>query len=274
MRVGRIDINCQGILNARLGTFTGPSGTVRIGDTATTYSVDTAGRVRGSAGFYSAVGSVFGDNVQGIRVGGSIFTVQTASGVDALAVENSGNIGARLSVATTSLGLADPVAPGSACTNVASTSVTNAASTTARAAIGGGLVLCSGGTWVAVSQLATLGAACAPDGISATSSTDGRSLICRNGVFMLVKDLQSAYVTQDTVFASRGTNINKPACGQMGATTGTPLAFVLARNEGFNNNATIRRFTVDNGPSWTVGLTDTYNTPLTGEVIVETRCYY
>ena len=67
---------------------------------------------------------MFGDNTLGIRASGSAFTIQTASGIDAISVSDNGRLGARQSVATQALGLSSPVASGQSCSG-ASNEVSN-----------------------------------------------------------------------------------------------------------------------------------------------------
>jgi hypothetical protein len=282
LRAGQIDINCQGILNAKAGTFTGPLGVARIGDTGTAYAIDTNNRIRGELGFFSAVGSVFGDNTLGVRAAGSLFTVQTASGMDALAVHDQGRVGARNYVATPALGLSDPVTAFSSCTSpsgeVAATQVTSAATTVLRALVGGGLASCANGQWTPVGQIAAPGGACSPDGVGAVSSVDGRALTCRNGVWMLLNDLLSSFVLVNTFFVTDGQLVTKPTCGPMGSTTGQPLGILLGQTESSKNSSFERRLIDVSGSQWRVVLTNSDGTSLTGSPAVQgiltAYCYY
>jgi hypothetical protein len=282
-RSGRIDIDCAGILNAKDGTFTGPNGNVRVGTTGTLFSVDTTGRVRGEQGFFAAVGSLFGDNNLGIRAASNIFTVQTSANIDAIAVHDAGRFGARNSVATPMLGLSDPVSIGAACSSpgseVPSTLVTNPATTVLRALVGGGLASCVNGRWTPIFDVVTPGASCAAqgDGVTATSSVDGRQLICRNGVFMLLNDLLSSFVLFQTYAVTHNDFVPYPACGQMGATTGQPFPLMRGQVEG-SANASFERRTVPQATGWSVVLTDSAGVPLAGNpasrAILEVFCYY
>ena len=282
LRVGQIDVNCQGILNAKAGTFTGPLGVAKIGDTGSAYAIDTNNRIRGELGFFSAVGSVFGDNTLGARSSGSVFTVQTGAGVDALAVHDQGRVGARNYLATPALGLSDPVVAFSACSTpageVPATQVTSAATTVLRALSGGGLASCTNGQWTPVAQIATPGVACSPDGVGAVSSVDGRALTCRNGVWMVLNDLLSSFVLVNTVYVTDGQVVNKPVCGQMGAAIGQPLGILLGQTESSKNSTFERRLTDLSASQWRVVLTNADGTSLTGspgvQGILTAYCYY
>lgn len=281
LSAGQIDVNCNGILNAKVGTFTGPFGTVKVGDTGTQYAVDTTGKIRGQQGFFSAVGSVFGDNTLGVRSAGSIFTIQTASGVDAVAVHDIGRLGARNSVASQALGLSDPVASGSPCAGpaveVAATNVTNPATTVIRALAGGGLASCINSKWTAISQQASPGAACTIDGQMAISNADGVGLTCRNGVWMKVNDLLSSFVLMNTYRVFPNSIVGKPSCGQMGSGFGQAVPILNAQVESSTNSSFTRKI-IDNGLTWTVVLQDSNGASLGGnpqaEALLMSYCYY
>jgi hypothetical protein len=282
LRAGQIDVNCNGVLNAKAGTFTGPNGTVKVGTTGTQYAVDTTGKIRGDQGFFAAVGSVFGDNTLGIRAASSVFTVQTASGVDAVAVHDDGRFGGRNSVATPMLGLSDSVVADSPCSSaageVASTQVTSAAATALRALSGGGLATCINSRWVPIANVVQPGTVCAVDGALAISATDSKGLTCRNGVWMLLNDLLSPYVLVDTKIVYNGNTIAKPTCGQMGASTGQAYPYLMAQNEG-SSNASFTRTALDNGVGgWVIRLNDSLGNPLVGvpaaSAILLSMCFY
>jgi prepilin-type N-terminal cleavage/methylation domain-containing protein len=279
---GQIDVNCSGILNAKAGTFTGPLGVAKIGDTGSAYTIDTANRIRGSLGFYSAVGSVFGDNTLGVRATGGVFTVQTTNaGVDALAVQDQGRVGARNYLATPALGLSNPVAAFSPCATpdaeAPATLVTSAATTVVRALTGGGLASCSNGKWLPVGQIVTPGAACAPDGVGAVSAADGRALTCKNGVWMLLNDLLSSFVMVNTLTVTDGQVVAKPVCGQMGLGVGQPLGILIGQVES-SKDASFDRHLNDLGPTWRVSLRNSDGSSLAGipsaQGLLTVYCYY
>lgn len=275
LRGGTINVNCAGQLNATTGTFTGPIGSVKVGGTGTTYTVDTAGRIRAETGFWTAVGSVYGDNTLGIRAAGTVFTIQTGAGVDALAVHDSGRVGARTSVATAVLGLTDPVSAGDACTSAATqvtaTQVTVAASTALRALVGGGLAICdpATGTWLAVSKSASAGAACTTSGTTAINST-GVMLVCANGSWSSIMDRMGYLVAAESWRVVDGSVVAKPPCAP--GSTGSRLV-VTAGNEQ-QNIQRLNRYVVDNGGSWTVRMTDGNGATIAGDLLAMSYCTY
>ena len=275
LKSGVININCLGQLNAKTGTFTGPQGTVKVGATGTNYTVDTAGKIRGDAGFWTAMGSVFGDNTLGIRAAGTVFTIQTSAGVDGLAVHDSGRTGSRNSMATPVLGLTDPVVPGQACssaaTQVGATQVTTAATTVLRSISGGGLAICdqTSGQWVAISRSASSGGACTTNGTSAISSA-GVMLICSNGQWASLMDRFGYMVAAETWRAVDGSVIPKPSCGA--GSTGTRLIATPGNEQ--QNIQYVNRFITDNGTSWTLRITNGNGGTIAGDVIVMSYCTY
>lgn len=281
LRQGQIDINCNGVLNAKAGTFAGPLGTVRVGDTGTAYTVDSTGSVRAQTGFYTAVGSVFGDNTLGIRAASTVFTVQTSLGVDAVAIHDDGRLGARQSLASQALGLSNPVVAGQACANpateVPATLVTAAASTVLRAMTGGGVASCIGGRWTAIAQTATPGSACSPDGAQAISMVDGRGLVCRNSFYMQINDLLSNLVWMNSYRVTDGDIVVKPTCGQLGSSVGVALATLTGQVES-SRNASFSRRTNDVGPNWEIVLQDSDVRTLGGaplvDALLQVYCYY
>lgn len=285
LRAGQIDINCNGILNAKAGTFTGPLGVVKIGDTGTAYSIDSTGSIRGALGFYSAIGSVFGANTNGIRTAGSLFTIQNSAGIDAMSVQGTGEVGIRTSLNTQALGLSAPVTLGQPCgtpsINVPATPVTTAATTVLRALAGGGLAVCSNGVWTPLSQIATLGTACSPEGSDAINSVGGSKLVCKNGVWMALSDLLSSYVLVDTLTVGHNDLINKPTCGVMGTTNGVAYPYLLPQSEGSpdaGQTASFTRLAKDVGLQWRIQLTDASGTPLLGSpratALLLSYCFY
>ena len=275
-RDGVININCNGQLNATTGTFTGPSGTVRVGAAGTNFAVDTAGRIRGEAGFWTALGSLFGDNSLGLRAANSVFTIQTNAAVDALAVHDSGRTGSRTSVATPMLGLTDAVTSGTSCSSAAAqvgaTQVTGAAQTVLRAIVGGGLATCDSatGTWVsATTRSATESAACSPNG-SMGQTSQGVATICTNGLWATLTDRTGYTIQADMWRVVDGSVVAKPICGS--GSTGTRL-ILQAGNEQQAPQFVNRRH-VDNGGSWTVSLRDGTNNPIPGDMIAMSYCLY
>jgi hypothetical protein len=275
LRNGQIDINCDGRLNATLGTFTAAGTTVRVGQTGTGFAVETNGRVRGEAGFWSAVGSLFGDNTLGVRAAGAVFTIQTQAGVDALAVHDNGRTGSRTSLATPVLGLTDPVTVGTSCATpgatVGATNVTAAATTTLRSLVGGGLAICdpTSGRWSPVTRVVQENTPCSPEGITGVTS-DGVGQICTNGRFMSLQDRMGYLIEVETYRVVDNSLVPKPSCPP--ASRGSRL-YLGAGNES-QTIQTMNRYYIDNGTSWTVRMTNHLNQPISGDVLVTTYCQY
>ena len=280
---GQVDVNCSGILNAKAGTFTGPSGTVKVGDTALAgYTIDSQGRIQGQAGFYTALQSVFGDNPNGIRFSGANFTAQNSFGVDQFAVKSDGSVGARKSLASPILGLSDPVLVGAACGTagaIVPAGVANNVATTALAPLaGGGLASCVGGVWTAITNIATLGSVCTVDGVSGISNADGQALTCKKGVFMRVNDLLSNFVLMQTYRVTDGSVVNKPTCGTLGAGVGLPLPVLLGQVESSATSSFTRRVDDVNATTWRVVLQDSLGASLAGnpnaDALFQAFCFY
>ena len=272
-KAGQVDVNCNGILNAKAGTFTGPLGVVKVGDTGVGYTIDSTGKVRGQAGFYTALNSVFGDNSLGVRMAGSVFTVQTASAVDALALHDDGRLGARTSQTSPILGLSNPVAAGSACGSAAAqapaTNATNAATTTLRALVGGGVAICANGAWTPVVQTGTLGGPCSPDGATATDPS-GASLFCTGGFYVSLADRFGSLVFSDSQVVSDGGNVLKPFCAS-GSTASR--IYLIPENE-VQTAQYVNRYSQDAGSSWNVFMRTGLNAPISGAMIAQTYCAY
>jgi hypothetical protein len=275
LTAGTININCQGRLNATTGTFTGPQGTVRVGSTGTTFLVDTAGRIKADAGFWTAVGSVFGDNTLGIRAANTTFTIQTSAAQDALAVHDSGRTGSRTSVSTPVIGLTDPVTAGQACTSaatqVAATQVTLAATSALRALAGGGLAICdsASGTWVAVTRSAVVGSACDQAGATALTGL-GVMLVCSNGVWTTLLDRMGYMVAAESWRVSDGNQVPKPDCAP--GSTGSRL-LASPGNEA-QNVQFVNRYITDNGATWTVRMVTGSGSSVDGDMVVLSYCTY
>ena len=275
LRNGQIDIQCDGRLNARTGIFSSAAGTVQLGNTGTGFQVDTNGRVRGEQGFWSALGTLYGDNSLGVRAAGTVFTIQTSSAIDALAIHDDGRTGARKSVATPALGLTSPVSAGDTCgtpsTQVGATQVTNAATTVLRALIGGGLAICdpSTGVWSPVNRVAAEGTPCSPNGITAITAA-GVMLICTNAAFVRLDDRMGYLVEMASWRVGDGGLVPKPDCpvGSRGA-----RLYLGAGNE-LQQIQRLNRYSVDNGPNWTVNLKDGLGRTIQGDLLITTYCQY
>lgn len=278
-KAGQVDVNCNGILNAKAGTFTGPLGVVKVGDTGVGYTIDSTGKVRGQAGFYTALNSVFGDNPNGVRFGGANFTVQNAAGIEHLAVNNDGSVQARKTIASPILSLTDVVAVGGACGSPAAISpagaATNAGSTAIASAGNGLLVSCIAGFWSPLTKSGSIGGACSPDGSLATDST-GLSLICTGGQYAPLSDrfgsivLSESFTVRDTV-ANSDPLVPKPFCAS-GSTSSR--IYLTSRDELQGNNQYVNRYTKDLGTGWQVFIRNGVDAPVVGSVIAQTYCVY
>ena len=272
LRNGQVDINCDGVLNATTGTFTGPGGEVaRVGMSGTGYLVYTNGRIRGEQGFWSALGSLYGDNTLGVRAQGTVFTIQTGAGVDALAVHDTGRMGSRASVATPMIGLTDPVAIGTPCTGneVTATQVTTAATTVLRAAVGGGLAVCTGGQWSNVTPIGTVGGSCTINGSIASTST-GTALFCQNNTWVLLSDRMGYMIAAESWKVSDGQTVTKPLC----AAGSTGARIYLQDENTLQRTQYVNREAIDGGTHWTVRMTDGARLSIPGTLVVTTYCMY
>lgn len=274
LRNGQVDINCDGRLNAQEGTFTAPGGiVVRVGRTGTNFAVDTNGRIKADAGLWTALGSLYGDNTLGVRAASAVFTIQTAAGVDAVAVHDQGRLGARTSVATPALGLTDPVAAGQLCSTAAAevtaTQVTAPATTVIRALLGGGFASCVGGQWAPIAQVGNLGAACSPDGSSAVTPA-GILMMCSGGQYVSMASRFGSIIFAESYLASDSTAVAKPVC----AAGSTSSRIVLTAGNEEQKVQKINRYVQDNGASWNVFLRDGENNVIDGDMVANTYCVY
>ena len=272
-KAGQVDVNCSGILNAKAGTFTGPFGVVKVGDTGAAYTVDSTGKVRGQAGFFTALNSVFGDNPNGVRFGGGAFTVQNSAGSDQLAVNTDGSVQARKTIASPILSLTDPVVQGSACGAPGAISpaglATNAGTTAIASAGNGTLVSCVAGIWSPLTKTGNVGDACTPEGSSATDPT-GVQLLCSGGQLIPLSDRFGSLIFSDSHAVPDGGTVPKPFCasGSSGA-----RVYLISKDE-VQNSQYVNRYTVDLVATWQVFIRNGVGTPVVGNVIAQTYCAY
>ncbi|CAN5462887.1 hypothetical protein BH10PSE16_BH10PSE16_04000 [soil metagenome] len=283
---GQIDVNCNGVLNAKAGTFTGPLGTVRVGNTGSAYTIDSSGKVRGQNGFYTAVNSMFGDNPNGVMFGGTFFTV-TQDGINALlSVQSDGQVQARKSVATQFIALTSAVTLGQACGTPATMSVQGPATmpgNTALASDGnGGVATCIGGVWTGITKLGAFNAACPTEGAMAADAA-GIALICQGGRYASLADRFGSLVfSESTVVSNVGINplatdqpaypaVSKPLCA---STSAPPRAYIIPNNE-TQRPQKVNRYLQDNGSSWLVYMLDGNRNVVTdASATVQTYCAY
>lgn len=270
---GQLNVNCSGQLNASLGTFTGPGGQVaKVGATGSSFVVDATGRVRATDGFWATVGSLFGDNTLGARAAGTVFTIQTGAGVDALAVHDNGRTGSGQSLASPALGLTQAVTAGQACTagaEVPATQVTAAAVTVIRALAGGGFATCAGGQWTPIARVANEGDACSPDGSTAVTQS-AVVLICSGGRYVRLAARFGSLVAAESFSVADGGTVPKPVC----ASGATGQRVYLTPGNELQTIQYVNRFSRDDGAYWTVFLQDGNNQPVKGDLIAVTYCVY
>lgn len=283
---GQIDVNCNGIVNAKAGTFIGPSGTVKAGNTGNAFALDSTGKVQGQSGFYTLLNSLFGDNPNGARFGGTDFTVQNASGTNHLSVDTTGAVQARRTVATPILSLTDTVVLGQACGTPSSISpagsVTNPGNTAIASAGNGAIATCIGGVWTEINKAGSVGATCSPQGALATDP-NGVALICQNGRFASLADRFGSLVfSESTVVSNAGLNpagtdvsaspaVNKPLCA---STSEPPRAYIVPNNE-TQNVQKVNRYLQDNGSTWLVYMLDGNRRVIPdATATVQTYCVY
>lgn len=292
--VGQISIKCQGLLNARIGTFTSAVDPVQIGsnNASDLASVTTSGRIQAIKGFLSGASSLFSDdyagpgsgNPNGIKTN-TRFSVVNGAGNETFETSQNGVTSSSSAFLSNRLGLALPVILGSACGTPQALApggagATTTSATTALAAIaGGGLASCVNGTWSPVSLPASPGSACAADGTAATSVVDGRALTCKNGVYLQMSDMLSAFVLMETIRVTDGSIVQKPTCGQNGAGVGTPTPIILAQLEASITDAGTASFfrSVEDASStqWRAVLKDSQGNSLTSaEALFQSFCYY
>lgn len=288
---GQISINCQGLLNARVGTFSSAIDSVRVGsnNVAEPFAVSTLGRMMAQKGFAGGNGSLFSDDFGGPGTGNpngiktaSRFSVVNGGGDENFVVTQTGVTSSKAGLLSNRLGMDAPVVVGAACGSaqaVVPATPSNLAATTALAPLnGGGLASCVGGVWVAISQIAAPGSACASSGLSALSSVDGRALMCKTGVYIQQSDLFSSFVLMSQARVSDGAVVDKPVCGQLGSGLGQGVPVLTGQletsNTGNGTGSFERRVEV-NGSQWLIVLKDRNGLSLTqNEGLLQSFCYY
>lgn len=295
---GSISVKCQGLINARVGTFTSAIDSVRVGsnNAAEPNAVATLGRVLGQKGFFGGNGSVFGDNAGGAATGNpngiqtsNRFSVVNGAGDENFAVNQAGVTSSKAGFLSSRLSMDVPVVVGTSCGSAAAVTpgtVTNQAATTALAALSsGGLATCVNGSWRAIAQIAAPGEGCAQAGYSAISSVDGRTLTCKTGVYIQQSDLTSSFVliSQERVVDNQ--LVNLPVCGQLGTGKGQAVPVLTGQSETSNTPTGVgsfqRRIEVV-GSQWLIvlkdqngqTLTQSPGPPLVAEGLLQSYCYY
>ena len=270
-RAGFVSVQCAGRLDAKTGVFTTDNGdTVSISPTR---GITTNRRVRASLGVATDRATMF-DTVDAqptIRVNAGQMLVETSRGL-ALAVDGRDIVG-HAGLSASRLGLREVAVVNQPCTSTVST-LAGANAEFARTAEGG-LLVCAGGIWRALANIAAMGAACTPNGALATDQASGAGLVCRLGVWARVDDMLSSYVLVSTLLVNHANTIPKPACGPLGSSAGTPLIYLLAQIESSKGSAFTRR-AQDLGSVWSIQLLDYDGTPLAGPAtaIAHVYCKY
>lgn len=265
---GRVEINCAGELNARTGVFTdGGGNTSQI----TPAGVIATGTVRGNRGLLTDTATLFSAaNPDRITVSGPSMFLFGNGG--RLVSFEGGDVAAERNVSGLRLALRETAAPGDACgptTGATGAGIEFVASAT------GGMMVCRGGQWLSLQEVATQGSVCAQEGASAIEAASNIGLICRGGRWTQTISLLSSFILIKTEQVTDMDVINKPVCpANGGAFAGVPLVLLQAGNEG-SPDANFNRFAEDLGTQWRIRLVDGTLTALSGaRAIAMSYCLY
>lgn len=175
----------------------------------------------------------------------------------------------------------------------------------------GAIMVCQNGAWHRVANFGKAGAACSPNGSLAvdTSTVPGKSLICMNGIYVAMDnmfptgaaggsctvngqtgysasqqslicvgnvwqnttDRMGHYILQAGFMGGDGTSIPAPSCGP----TGTPKAWALRTTELQDKFQYVNAKLLGGaGGGYTVYFKDELGNSITGQLLVQTYCYY
>ncbi|MDX3907351.1 MAG: type II secretion system protein [Pigmentiphaga sp.] len=271
VNTGVLSVQCAGALEAKTGLFRADNGSVVQIDPVS--GVIASQRIKGALGLATDRGTIFdsADAQPTIRVAAGQMIVATGEGL-ALTVAGRDLVG-HASISADRLGIREVSVANSPCVQRISAAAGVNAEFARTAA--GGLLVCAGGAWRELAALAAAGTACAPNGAFATDSGSGTGLVCRLGVWMRADDLLSSYVMVGSQIVASGDMVPKPACGQLGTATGTPLIYLLPQIESSKASSFTRK-AVDAGAAWQVQLLDYDGTVLGGQAraIAQIYCKY
>lgn len=285
---GEVQINCDGLLDATRGQFISNNDPNLLMD----ISPDTGIRFSDAQGVYSQIFNVPG----AITVrSGQLFIFNTDGSL--VAKFENGNIVAKNSIGGTFIAPAKlTVKPGDACPTgstagpLASDNGFNGLTTKYFSNADGEILYCDES--ISPARVRSVGLnsvnpqeTCQTPGELTVANQDfaavgvkrGESMICKNGFFLPLKSALPNFVLQQPEVVQNGTVVNKPVCGYLGANPsgqGSP-AMVLAPAIEASNDASFVRTITDNGNSWTVHLTESNGTPLTGgKAVALIYCLY
>lgn len=205
--LGQVDINCKGLLNAKLGVFNTPTGDVKIGNDGTPFQVTAPGKIQGAGGLYGARGNnVFtAEQPNGIQFTDNLTVYGNGGGGTAMALNKAGNLGAQSSLSTPYVGLTQLVVPGTACSSATVTPATDSTPTGSRSSLAaidnGGFAMCANGIWTPVATPGVLGGPCSPEG-STGFAPDGATLICQGGAFVSLADRFGSLIFSESTLVS------------------------------------------------------------------------
>ena len=264
---GRLQLHCDGRLDAQQGRFVSDQGQEVVIDPRT--GVMVTERVQAAKGLHTAQGSLFDaqEAVPTLRVHAGQWVVATASG---LALQWDGaslNVGGALSLQR--LAMRERVQVQGACGAVAASggdAVEFAATQT------GGVAACIQGVWRSVAQLAHPLQHCAQEGALASAIEGGAGLVCRQGRWLALQELLSSFVMIASHLVQDGQEINKPQCGMASSGPGTPLIYLLAQRES-SSAASFTRKAEDLGARWRVRLQDHDGQALGGPALALAHLY-
>jgi hypothetical protein len=271
---GMIDVGCNGSVRAKTGTFADGAGqatTVGPGTVIATGDVTAAG------GFHSGTVDVFAAaDPNAIVVHAGDLLVKNPSGSTLLRVADSGDATASRDLVATGdvkashLTLSASVLEGEACGAGQVALMTD-----------GGLATCQSGQFRATTRYAPLGAACASNGLQATDSSTGDTLICRGGHFASVSGLLSSRVYMAGFAVGHGAFIPVSTALPNGcpATAGPvqPQATIFLLPQTDSNtagNQVLNRNAQWTGSGWAISLTDGAGAGTTSNVVAEVYCLY
>lgn len=133
------------------------------------------------------------------------------------------------------------------------------------------LLKCEGGRYVPAdgSAIALEGASCSPNGSTARSQT-GVQLICEGSVWKPTLNRIGRVQMDDSIIATTGTVVGKPAC----TIDGTPHIMLMPRI--LNSTSGVLNYAaVDQGASWQILISDNDgNTDATSQALAHTYCAY
>jgi len=271
---GGIDIQCDGVLNARAATFQDGAGHLStLGPTG----LVTGGSVAADGGLSTAAITAFASTEPTAIVvhAGDLF-VRDAAGSALLRVAANGDVAAGKdllaagAVQARRLTLTDAVSEGDACSSGAVALLAS-----------GGLATCQGAQFRATVRYASLGGACASTGLLAVDTASADALICRGGHYASLSGLTSSRVYM-AGFSVRhgdvipvGTALPNGCPATASAVAPQATIFLLPQSDAFTvGNTVLNRNAQWNGSGWTVSITDGAGAATASLAVAEVYCLY